>query len=255
MAAVLACGERAVLSHASAAALWGVRRPRRSSLIDVSVPRPGDACHDGIRVHRRRSLRPEDVTTRRGIPVTTPACTIVDVAQGLSSQALERVVNEADKLDLVHPEALREYAHDLRRPGAGRVRRLLDETTFSLTDSVLEQRFLEIAKAAGLPKPETQALVQGHRVDFDWPDLGLVVETDGARFHRTALEQTADRRRDQALTAAGLTVLRFTHAQVRFGAREVEATLARTATALGAAPAARGARTPPESPPGRAACA
>jgi very-short-patch-repair endonuclease len=101
------------------------------------------------------------------------------------------------------------------------LRDVLDRATFALTDSELERWFLAIAHRAGLPKPLTQQRVNGYRVDFFWPDLGLVVETDGLRYHRTATQQQSDRIRDQAHSAAGLTPLRFTHAQVMFEPAEV----------------------------------
>lgn len=106
------------------------------------------------------------------------------------------------------------------------MRRILDRRTFALTDSELERRFLPITRAAGLPLPETGRKLNGFKVDFYWPDLGLVVETDGLRYHRTPAQQARDRMRDQAHTASGLTCLRFTHAQVRFEADHVRATLA-----------------------------
>ena len=102
---------------------------------------------------------------------------------------------------------------------------MLDRRTLSLTDSELERRFLSIAREAGLPQPQTQHDVNGFTVDFYWPDLGLVVETDGLRYHRTPAAQARDRLRDQALTAAGLCCLRFTHAQVWYESGYVRATL------------------------------
>jgi very-short-patch-repair endonuclease len=114
---------------------------------------------------------------------------------------------------------------------------LLDLQTFTITDSELERRFLRLARAAGLPTPETQAWVNGFRVDFHWPRLGLVVETDGLRYHRTPAQQARDRLRDQAHTAAGLTALRFAGVQVRFEADQVQATLVAVAKRLdGASP-------------------
>ena len=106
------------------------------------------------------------------------------------------------------------------------MRNLLDRRTFTLTDSELERLFLPIAAAAGLGRPETGAWLNGYKVDFYWPSLGLVVETDGLRYHRTPAQQAQDRRRDQAHAAAGLTVLRFTHGQVRLEPNHVQATLA-----------------------------
>jgi very-short-patch-repair endonuclease len=154
--------------------------------------------------------------------VTTPARTLVDLACTLRPEALEAAVNEADHLGLIDPEALRQFADQRRHlHGVAALRRLLDRRTFTLTDSELERRFLPLARAAGLPMPLTQQHLNGYRVDFYWPGLRLVVEADGLRYHRTPSQQTKDRQRDQAHTAAGLTPLRFTHAQVAFEADSV----------------------------------
>ena len=115
------------------------------------------------------------------------------------------------------------------RRGASTVRRVLDYRTFTLTDSETEQRFLPIARRAGLSLPQTQVYVNDFKVDFYWPDLGLIVETDGLRYHRTPAEQARDRLRDQTHTAAGLTCLRFTRAQVRFEPAHVGAVLSSVA--------------------------
>lgn len=214
MAAVLACGDGALLSHESAAALWGVRNaPQRT--IDVTVPAAsGRRSRLGIRIHRRK-LTDEDRSERRGIPVSSPLLTLVDLATSISKPQLEAAISELDKLGLTDPDTLRSSLSAVRpRPGTRQLRECLDEQTFTLTDSELERRFLRIARQAGLPKPTTQARVRGFRVDFHWPDLGLVVETDGLRYHRTPAQQAKDRLRDQKLTAAGMTVLRFTHRQV-----------------------------------------
>ena len=177
-------------------------------------------------VHRRRNLREEDVTSHHRVPTTTPARTLVDLATRLRLDHLEAAVNEADKLDLISPERLRgaleQYAG---QPGVMALRKVLDDRTFVLTDSELERRFLAIVRGAKLPRPETGRYVNGFRIDFHWPDLGLVVETDGLRYHRTPAQQARDRLRDQAHVVAGLTVLRFTHAQVAFERRHVRATL------------------------------
>jgi very-short-patch-repair endonuclease len=119
-----------------------------------------------------------------------------------------------------------------RRPGIAILREALDRRTFALTDSALERRFLPLARDAGLAQPQTGVRVNGFKVDFYWPDLGLVVETDGLRYHRTPAQQAADRRRDQVHTAAGLTTLRFTHAQVRYEPGFVRSTLAAIARRL-----------------------
>lgn len=225
MAAVLACGESAVLSHQSAAALWRIRT-ENASRICVSVPRQSDPRHGGIEVHRRVALPEEDRTHRKNIPVTTPLRTLLDLGSRVSSYELEAAINEADKLDLIDPDQLR-VALDERRGqrGVRPLRKILDRGEFVLTDSELERRFLPIARRAGLGTPLTQEQVNGFKVDFYWPDLGLVVETDGLRYHRTPSAQTKDHVRDQAHIASGLTPLRFTHWQVRYDPRHVEHTL------------------------------
>jgi very-short-patch-repair endonuclease len=160
--------------------------------------------------------------------VTSPARTLVDLAQRLSAAELETAINEADRLDLIDPVLLRRAAGEMSgQPGARLVLRLLDRQLFRLTDSELERLFLRLVRAAQLPLPLAGVRLNGFRVDFFWPDLGLVVETDGLRYHRTPMQQARDRRRDQAHTAAGLTTLRFTHAQVRFDPGEVTEVLAR----------------------------
>ena len=232
MAAVLACSPDSVLSHDSAAALWGIR-PVRVDQIEVSVPDSVARVRAGIVCHRRAALGKQDVTRRDGIPVTNPVCTLVDIAVRLERGQLETAINEADKLDLISPEELRSALDHLpRRPGLGVLRRMLDRRTFRLTDSALERRFLALVRRARLPLPETGRYVDGFKVDFHWPELGLVVETDGLRYHRTPAAQARDRLRDQSHAAAGLTALRFTHSQVRFEPRFVQATLVAVARRL-----------------------
>lgn len=163
--------------------------------------------------------------------MTDPVATLVDLATCSRRGTLERAVNEADRLDLVDPERLRREIELLpRRPGLARLRQLLDRQTFA--DSGLERRFLALARSAGLPRPETQARLNGYRVDFYWRRLGLVVETDGLRYHRTPGQQATDRRRDQVHTAAGLTTLRFAEAQVRHEPKRVVETLVAVAGRL-----------------------
>jgi very-short-patch-repair endonuclease len=226
MAALLACGPSAVLSHRSAAELWEIRqgsRPIEVSLLDGAARRV-----PGVQLHRRSSLLAGECGKRFGIRVTSPIRTLTDLATQVTPSQLEAAVNEADKRDLVTPEALREALEVMRRqPGVGALRRVLDRRTFALTDSALERRFLRLVRSVRLPTPQTGVWLNGFRVDFFWPGLGLVVETDGLRYHRTPAQQARDRRRDQAHTAAGLTTLRFTHAQVRFEPDHVCRVLAR----------------------------
>jgi very-short-patch-repair endonuclease/predicted transcriptional regulator of viral defense system len=231
MAAVLGCGPEAALSHTSAAALWEIRFEEQGP-VEVSLPARLRRRQRGIIVHRR-VLAPGDVTRRHGIPVTAPACTLLDLASRLGRAQLEAAINEADKRDLIDPGRLRSMLERLaNRPGIAALRETLDRQTFALTDSELERRFLPLARRAGLPAPLTRCHVSGFRVDFYWPDLGLVVETDGLRYHRTPAAQARDRLRDQTHAAAGLTPLRFTHAQVEFEPGHVEKTLAAVAARL-----------------------
>jgi very-short-patch-repair endonuclease len=155
---------------------------------------------------------------------------LIDIATQLEPDQLEAAINEADKLDLIDPEELR-LAIDraVHRPGVRALRRSLDRRTFRLTDSELERRFLRLIRKARLPLPQTGQCVNGFKIDFYWPELRLVVETDGLRYHRTTAQQTRDRVRDQTHTAAGLTTLRFTHAQVAHQPDHVVATLAAVA--------------------------
>jgi very-short-patch-repair endonuclease len=226
MAAVLSCAPNAALSHIDAGALWQITPVRRGPVhvsVEAGHPRGGR----GIVVHRRRRLA---VTHHMGIPVTSLVRTLVDLAACIDRIDMEAAVNEADKLDLVTPEQLRSALGDAgRRHGLAALREVLDRQTFTLTDSELERRFLPIAREAGLPPPQTGRWLNGYKVDFYWPQLGLVVETDGLRYHRTPAQQARDILRDHAHTAAGLKRLRFTYADVRYEPEYVRATLARVA--------------------------
>jgi very-short-patch-repair endonuclease len=146
---------------------------------------------------------------------------------------VERAVNEADKRDLVDLEALREELDGyMGEPGAKTLRTLLDKRTFRLSDSDLEVLFRPIAMEAGLPPPLTKQVVNGFEVDFFFPSLGLVIETDGLRYHRTPSTQTRDARRDRAHTLAGMTPLRFTHWEIKYESTRVRSELRRIAATL-----------------------
>lgn len=222
MAAVLSCGPDAALSHMSAAALWTLL-PARRRQVHVSVPPHLVRRSAGVMVHRRM-LSAHDVTTCHGIPVTTPICTLIDLAHRQPQARVERAINKADDLGLTDPEELRAALDDVppRRPGAKRLRTMLDRRTFRMTRSELERAFLPIVRRVGLPLPLTKVEVDGFEVDFYWPELGLVVETDGLTYHRTAQQQARDRIRDQVHAAAGLQCLRFTHDQIAHDPRHVE---------------------------------
>jgi len=232
MAAILACGEEAVLSHRSAAALWGIGA-ENDGKVNISVPASSFNRPPGIRVHRCQRLRPDELRARHRVPVTSPVRTLIDLVAELDSFELERAINEADKHDLITPHALRAALDAFSgQPGVRRLRTVLDRRTFRMTDSNLERHFLPIVDQVGLPRPLTQRYVNGFKVDFFWPDLGLVIETDGLRYHRTPAEQARDRLRDQTHTAAGFTQLRFSHAQVKYEPAHVRQVLAAVARRL-----------------------
>lgn len=182
------------------------------------------------------------MTEHDDIPVTRPVRTLIDLAARYDPSSVERAINEADRLNLTNPEAL--FASLDRFPGqrgVGVLRELLGRRSFRLTDSELERRFLRLVAEVSLPTPLTRQRVNGFRVDFYWPDLKFVVETDGLRYHRTPAQQARDRLRDQAHTMAGFAHLRFTHAQVRFERDYVRRALLITARRLGCRPGGRAA--------------
>lgn len=232
MAAVLVGGEGAALSHGSAAALWEIGNEQVGQ-IDVSVLRRCELQRPGLLIRGRPSMSAEDIVIRDDIPVTSPIRTLVDQAAGLAPILLERAINDADKRDLVDPETLRrELERFAGEPGVRPLRQLLDKLSFRLSDSDLEIYFRRIVAASKLPMPLSKARVNRFEVDFFWPELGLVVETDGLRYHRTPATQIRDARRDRAHVMAGMTPLRFTHYEVRYEPRRVERALTRTIAML-----------------------
>jgi hypothetical protein len=167
------------------------------------------------------------------IAVTSPGTTIIDVAPQLSLDELDAMVSEADKLDLIDPLELRAVAAGMfNRPGAAKLRRALDRHTFVLSDSHLERLFVPLATRAGLDLPVTRSYRNSHRVDFWFAELGLVVETDGLRYHRTPAQQSRDLRRDQDHAVAGEERLRFSHWQVRYEPERVVGVLAKVGSRL-----------------------
>ncbi len=220
------------MSHRSAAALWEIGSEQRG-VVDVSVMRRAELRRHGLRVRGRPSLTTERVTSRDSIPVTTPVQTLIDLSTELAPIGVERAVNDADKRDLIDPETLRaELDRYIGEPGVKALRALIDKRTFRLSDSDLEILFRPIAMEAGLPLPLSKETVNGFEVDFFFPDLGLVIETDGLRYHRTPSTQTRDARRDRAHTLAGMTPLRFTHHEIKYERTRVRSELRRIAASL-----------------------
>lgn len=236
MAATLACGSTAVLSHRSAAELWGIGSEKEGP-VEVSLRGSSLLRRPGIKAYRRPKLEDRDVTSFANIPVTGIVRTMIDCSTQLDTAGIERMVNEADARRRIRLDSLRVELES--RPGqwgVGKLRDVIDRRTFRLTDSELERRFLALVESAGLSLPLTGRWLNGFKVDFYWPDLGLVVETDGLTYHRTPAQQARDRVRDQAHTAAGMAHLRFTHFQVRNEPDHVLGMLVKTARGLGANP-------------------
>jgi len=209
MAAVLACGEGAVLSHMAAAALWGLSGPRAGP-VDVTSSH-GRNGRVGIRLHRSRLH--EERASHDGIPATAVPRTLLDLAGLVEERKLERLFEEADRLGLLRFDALaRTCERGVGRRGVGACRRLLDAARApSEGRSPLEQRFAAFCRERGLPPPVHNAQVLDREVDACWPGGRLVVELDGFAYHghRAAFER--DRSRDSAMQAAGYRVVRLTH--------------------------------------------
>ncbi len=216
MAAVLACGEGAGLSHVCATALWEIR-PYNGAWIDVTTPsRAGRAGRERIRLHRSSIFTADDVTTHRGVPVTTVARTLLDVATTLSDPALARTVEQTEIRRLFDLKAIEgTLARHPNHPGRARLTRALDlYRDDELTRSDLEAIFLALCEDHAIPRPLVNHIVEDKEVDFVWPDQGLVVETDGRGTHLTRAAFERDRARDAHLVTRGYRVLRFTERQV-----------------------------------------
>jgi very-short-patch-repair endonuclease len=212
MAAVLACGETAVLSGRAAAFLFGIvkgpaPRPEVSTTANRRVV--------GVVTRRVRHLDRRDVTVHRGIPVMTVPRTLVDLAGTLSLDALARVCHEAGVRHRVTPAIVRVVvARQPNARGARKVREIFDGEV-RITLSALERDFLAVLRSSGLPLPQTNRLVDGRYVDCHWPEYRLTVELDGYRYHRTRHAWEQDRRREREARARGDEFRRYTYGDVR----------------------------------------
>jgi very-short-patch-repair endonuclease len=226
MAAVLACGPGAVVSHRSAGALWNLLPPCKAPApVDILVPVRHREHRPGIRAHRTSRLDPGETTNVERIPVTSPARTVLDLAGKLGPQELERVLSlmEREGLSTLCEVSSLIEGHP-RRPGSGLLRALVrGEASPTLTRSEAEERFLALVRKAKLPRPEVNMGVAGYEVDFFWRPQGLVVEVDGFAFHASRRAFKRDRRRDAALLVKGVRVIRITWDQL---VREPEAVVA-----------------------------
>ena len=234
-AALLAVRDGAVLSHGTAAALWGLRPvDAGEDLIHVLVPGGSAASPAGVRVHRTRILAPNDVRVRHGLPVTSPARTLLDYAAELTERELEFLFDQAMVAKMITVRDVDEIIGRANgRNGRPALRALVErQRDPAFTRSEAEARFLGLIRAAQLPEPEVNARVHGYEVDFLWRAERLVVEIDGFRFHSTRHAFEHDRRKDAKLQVHGLATMRFTWSQL---VRESYAMIARVAQALAAA--------------------
>jgi hypothetical protein len=213
LAAVLAFGPGAVLSHRSAAAHWGLL-PTAQERIDVTAPATRHGV-PGTRLHRTRSLDAQDTTSHEGIPITTVHRTLLDLAATARSDQLENALAQAMHLQLYDQRAIDDV---IARSNGHRGTNVLKEATKQepqITKSMWEIRMLRLVRSAGLPEPICNKALHAPdhgecHPDFYWPAYGLIVETDGWEAHRTLAAFRNDRAKDAALTAAGYKVLRFT---------------------------------------------
>jgi len=152
-------------------------------------------------------MTPREVTTHRGIPITTPARTIIDLAKTIQGRPLEHLIDLADQRGLIDFQ-------DLETTNSTSLQAVLSRYSPAPTRSELEERFLRLCDDHGLPRPETNTRIEGIEVDFAWRDRRLVVEVDGYTYHRSPTAFEEDRERDVTLTVKGWEVLRFTWTQV-----------------------------------------
>lgn len=220
------------MSYCAAACIWHMRTvPDCFDVVDITVAGRRIRPQPGIRIHWVASLPGHDRTVREGIPITTPARTLCDIAAILNDRALERAVAEAFALRLVDRAALLRAAE--RRCGRARPSGLLRLLELphdpARTRSEAEEQLLALIRKAGLEPPMVNGRVAGYEVDFCWQRHGLVLEVDGHAFHSARHKFEADRRRDAVLTAGGYRVLRTTWRQIT---QEPEALLIGIACAL-----------------------
>jgi very-short-patch-repair endonuclease len=217
MAAVLSCGEGAVLSHRIAVGLWHLLpHPAQLQNVEVTVAGRDPGRRPGVRVHRVRSLGRDEVRACQRIPVTTPARTLLDLAAWGSGRELEQAVAEARRRGLATTrELLALVGRYPTRHGAPALRRLAErDERPALTRSEAEERLLSLIRSAELPNPEVNVPVHGFEVDFLWRDHGLAVEVDGYTYHSDPHAFERDRARDAKLAAHGYRVIRVTWRQI-----------------------------------------
>jgi hypothetical protein len=219
LGAVLAVGSDAVLSHRSAARQWGLR-PWSSTFVELAIPsRRGIKRSRDLLVHNATDLHDWEIGKDDGIPLTTPARTLLDLAAVVPAHQLRRAVERAEQLEIYdHTAVLRVLAAHPRRPGSLALKTLLadlhDHGTTSMTRSDLEALFLQLCLDHGLPRPQVNHYDNGRELDFRWPERRIVVETNGFWVHRAREAFESDHERRLELEAAGWRVISLTWRQV-----------------------------------------
>jgi Protein of unknown function (DUF559) len=212
-AAILACGEGAVLSHGSAASLWGFNKYWD---LPFEVTAPTVRTHKGIKVHRSRTLIRRDITRQLGVRVTTPERTALDFAPCVSDKRLTRVVNDSRRAGHLHLDSLADVlARNPHHPATKRLMRFVEHPTRAPTNSRLEDDFVEFAKRYGLPAPATNTHLLGYEVDVFYPAERVIVELDGREFHSDRDTFESDRNRDADMLAAGIVTIRITDERMK----------------------------------------
>ncbi|MBN8867829.1 MAG: DUF559 domain-containing protein [Solirubrobacterales bacterium] len=237
-AGVLASGQSAVLSHMSAAALWGFakasgptevtrrssRGRHRSVMPPSSTPVLGRAKLAGhsrlpiLRIHVTRRIEDFEMTTRQGIPVTTVARTFVDIAGSVGKGQLKKLLHEASRNQLLDLDELWQVMRRARgKRGIGKIRQILEDwdPQTGLTRNALEKLMLDLCRSHRIPVPLANRTVAGYEVDFFWPEHGLIVETDGGRDHSAPYGLERDRERDSDLQLKGFLILRLTWSMLK----------------------------------------
>jgi len=240
VAALLYVREDCVLSHRTAAAMWGFAQPSAGP-VEITLAGRNVRQRPGLTVHRVQDLDARDVRLREGIPVTAPARTLIDLAAVGSDHDVVQAIAQARVLRLCSdPDLDAAMAECPGRTGTSRLRRILrSDAGPALTRSEGERRMLRLADQAQLPRPQVNTRLLNYEIDFLWQESKLVLEVDGHAFHahRSAFE--SDRRRDQVLVAAGYRVVRVTWRQLVWEPIAVISRVAQ-ALALAAEPRSRG---------------
>jgi very-short-patch-repair endonuclease len=229
MAAVLACGPDAMLSHRAAIALWELR-PSPSGPIDVTVPGRRRKGQEGIRVHNVRSLHPDDRTAVDGIPVTAIHRALLDYAEVARFQQLRLALDAAERRELFDSyELARLYGRAQGRHGLRALKAAVAafQGPAPWTQSELERQFLALIREAGLPEPRTNVFVEGFLVDVWWPGPRLAIELDGYDFHKGRGKFNSDRLQDTKLQLADCMTIRITQPRIENQPRELLADVAR----------------------------